>query len=70
MKQYLLFGGRDYYPAGGWEDFIASSDELYDLVIHAKMLLIENIDWCQIVFSGTGVIVGEHRTVMVSGCLK
>ena len=21
MLQFALFGGEDYYPAGGWEDF-------------------------------------------------
>ena len=26
MKQFLLFAGDDYYPAGGWDDFIASFD--------------------------------------------
>jgi hypothetical protein len=23
MKGYLVFGGLDYYPAGGWDDLIA-----------------------------------------------
>lgn len=28
MKRYLLFAGEDYYPVGGWDDFIGSFDSL------------------------------------------
>ena len=28
MKRYALFGGLDYYPGGGWEDFIGTFDTI------------------------------------------
>jgi len=28
MKRYLLFAGDNYYPCGGWEDFIEDFDDL------------------------------------------
>lgn len=26
MKRFLLFAGPNYYPSGGWEDFIGAFD--------------------------------------------
>lgn len=31
MKRYLLFGGYQYYPNGGWEDFLGDYDEYNDI---------------------------------------
>lgn len=31
MKRYVLFAGEAHYPAGGWQDFIATSDDLAPL---------------------------------------
>ena len=28
MKRFLVFGGEDYYPHGGWGDFIDSFDTI------------------------------------------
>lgn len=28
MKQYLLFAGANYYPCGGWDDFVKDFDNL------------------------------------------
>lgn len=31
MKRYLLFAGDDYYPSGGFEDFITDADSIEEL---------------------------------------
>lgn len=36
MKRYLLFGFLDYYPSGGWGDFVAASNDLEELKNRAK----------------------------------
>ncbi len=36
MKRYLLFGFYSYYPGGGWEDFIVTSDDIEELKSRAK----------------------------------
>ena len=36
MKRYLAFAGDDYYPTGGWGDFVAASDDLDECVRLAK----------------------------------
>jgi len=30
--RYLLFLGEDYYPAGGWDDYVAASDSIEELL--------------------------------------
>lgn len=32
MKRFLLFAGEDYYPIGGWNDFLGD----FDTVAEAK----------------------------------
>lgn len=53
VGRYLLFGGADYYPGGGMDDFIASSDSITELVERTRT---EWTDWYQIV---------DHRTMQV-----
>jgi len=36
MKRYVLFGFADYYPGGGWADFVAASDDIEKLKDRAK----------------------------------
>lgn len=31
MKRYALFGGENYYPSGGWGDFLATADSIDEL---------------------------------------
>lgn len=31
MKRYIMFGYDQYYPSGGWTDFIKSSDDIEEL---------------------------------------
>lgn len=39
MKRYLLFGGNNYYPLGGWGDF----KESFDSIEEAKTVAEERI---------------------------
>ena len=50
-RRFCIFGGRDYYPLGGWHDFRLSRDTLQDAVRAAEELLTgdaASIDWWQI----------------------
>jgi hypothetical protein len=51
MKRYLLFAGDDYYPAGGFEDFIKDFDSIEDA---ENCLPTLSFDWYQIVDQETG----------------
>lgn len=42
MKRYLLFGYDQYYPGGGWSDFIKASDDLEELKKGAEVGLNRN----------------------------
>lgn len=32
MKRFMLFGGEDYYPNGGFDDFLADGDAVTELI--------------------------------------
>lgn len=53
MKAYLLFAGHDYYPAGGFEDFLDSFDSIIEAQFHLNAALDNDghpfYDWGQIV---------------------
>jgi hypothetical protein len=54
LKRFLVFSGEDFYPGGGWKDFVGSVDNIYDamsLIIGAKG------DWSEIVDSTTQEVV-------------
>ncbi len=57
MKRYALFAGDQYYPSGGWDDFIGTYDSVEDaLEAEAKRT---RHDWYQIVDLTTGEQVNE-----------
>ncbi len=57
MKRYLLFCFYNYYPAGGWEDFVGS----FDTVAKAKKARdYRDGEYYHIVDSTTGKIVFEN----------
>jgi hypothetical protein len=31
MKRYLVFAGDDYYPCGGWDDFVGSWETIEEV---------------------------------------
>lgn len=50
MKKYLIFAGSCYYPGGGWEDYIGTSDDLAEA---RQIVENSNNDWWQIVDTTT-----------------
>lgn len=63
MKRFIAFCGMEYYPNGGWEDFLSS----HDTVDGAKCALLDfategNImGWWHIVDTETGEIVATSK---------
>jgi hypothetical protein len=45
VTAYLLFGGEDYYPRGGWADFIESFETLELACEHARRLGTDYDQW-------------------------
>jgi len=37
MKRYWLFAGDNYYPDGGWNDFVGTFDAVQDAMKHEKI---------------------------------
>lgn len=51
LKRYLMFAGSEYYPAGGWGDFVDS----YDTIDEAKAAMSpRHHDWYGLTDSETG----------------
>lgn len=53
LKRYLVFGGSDYYPAGGWGDFQNSYDTLEEAQ-WPKNHWGDKYDWCHVYDTQTG----------------
>lgn len=49
VKRYALFSGLTYYPAGGFNDFVAASDDVDEL----KSMRTDDADWAHIVDLGS-----------------
>lgn len=69
MKRYLLFVGYNYYPSGGWDDFVNSYDTVEEamLAVNDKETpyfkqdaflsypkTIGNVDWWHVIDTTTG----------------
>lgn len=51
VKRFVLFAGYDYYPSGGWGDFVES----FDTAEEARAAQFANgCDWKQIIDLSTG----------------
>ncbi len=59
MKRYLLFSGEDYYPQGGFEDLVFSSDSIDE----CKQFVPEEGQFAHIVDSEIQKIVWEWQSV-------
>jgi hypothetical protein len=57
MQRFLLFGGDQYYPLGGWQDYKGDFDTKEQALKEAANW---SWDWYQIVDSKKGEIVEEH----------
>lgn len=65
MQRFLLFGGRDYYPQGGFNDFIGSSSDL-ETAKHSAHTIPEKFGefnglWAHIVDTETSKIVAAFE---------
>lgn len=36
MKRYMLFAASNYYPEGGWDDFVAAFDSVEEARTHLQ----------------------------------
>lgn len=59
MRRFLLFTGRDYYPSGGWNDFVRDFETEEDAVVLGKALLraadtSADGQWAHVVDTETG----------------
>jgi len=62
-KRYWLFGGGNYYPCGGMEDFIESFDELNDAIYYMNGWLKKDYScWCHIYDIEENSIVEHGRS--------
>ena len=58
MLQFALFGGENYYPAGGWEDFQDTYATLEEAVAGGSVYLNEGYGrWYHVVDLSTRSIV-------------
>ena len=52
MKRFLLFAGEDYYPWGGWRDFVGSFDTAEEaMAVINQPVHGETVEWGHIVDS-------------------
>ena len=58
MKRYLLFAGEQYYPDGGWHDFIGSYETVQQAQGKARA---DGYDWWHIVDTEIWRIVEEEQ---------
>lgn len=49
MRRFLVFAGSDYYPQGGWDDFICSRPILSEAIFYAKDQLNKSAEWAHVV---------------------
>lgn len=63
MKRFLVFAGNNYYPGGGWSDFVSAHDTVDEArgAVTAEYQRQQPVkpDWHQIVDTERGVIVDE-----------
>lgn len=57
MRRYLLFGGADYYPLGGWNDFVGSYNTYEEAYEHKKLGRSQGYEWTHIVDTNIGEMV-------------
>lgn len=57
MDRFILFGGDNYYPAGGWQDYKGGFPNKEKAVREAAAW---GWDWWQVVDTTSGEIVDER----------
>lgn len=59
MLRFALFGGDDYYPSGGWEDFIDTYATLEEAVAGGRAFRNKLYGWYHVVDLSTRSIVTQ-----------
>lgn len=55
LKRYLVFGGNEYYPAGGWDDLKNSFDTDGEAESYCHAAYVNgNITWWMVIDLTTG----------------
>ena len=54
---FLVFAGMEYYPSGGWEDFVGTGNSAEEARKVAETNSDGSDDWYHIVDAGSGKIV-------------
>lgn len=60
-NRYWIFVGEEFYPSGGMEDFIKSSENLEELKSHLENL--ESFQWAHIYDSFEKKIILETKSI-------
>lgn len=66
--RFAVFGGNEYYPHGGWADFVSFADTL-DAAMSLVMALEPNNEWSHIVDISTGKVVKQARFTLLGEVL-
>ena len=68
IANYILFAGEDYYPVGGWRDFIGRYETKEEAIDLAKSMLLRkyhpdttNYSWYHVVNLLDGEFVATGR---------
>jgi len=54
MKRFLVFAGANYYPRGGWKDFLDSFDTKEESLVALIGAMKDGKDWGQILDTQSG----------------
>lgn len=67
MKRYLLFAGVDYYPEGGFNDYVNSYSTYNEALEDAQKLLSDGNQWWQIVDTLENTIIAQNgfKTIFI-----
>jgi len=63
MKRYMLFKGRDFYPQGGMDDFIADYTNEEETISEAKKLVHWESDWSQVYDAEKRELIARFRII-------
>lgn len=58
MKRFFLFGGDNYYPSGGWGDFVGDFDSRRDAVLSG---MASKNDWWHVIDIQTKKVIDASR---------
>jgi len=57
LKRFLAFGGSQYYPGGGWNDFVGDTDSAEEAIA----LLRDEYDWWNVIDTERALVVAAQQ---------